>query len=254
LTPTVTFVDDLGEAKTGSTRTFCMVVKPRRLAYEVLPGRVSTGTMELDRLLLGGVPEGYALALVSPSFEQRQRMVENYVEAGCRDGQITFILTSDALRAKALAEEYPSRLVVFVCNPRTDLIVKDLPNLFRLRSVESLSEIDISLQKAFRQLDSLQTGPRRACIEIVSDILLQHHAVITRKWLMGLITTLKAKGFTTIAVVDPLILPEEVPAVSGLFDGEFRIAEREIEKGNVKMLKILRLQSQRYLKDEVTLA
>jgi hypothetical protein len=40
-----------------------------------------------------------------------------------------------------------------------------------------LSNVDIELVKAFRALDATTTEPRRICIEIISDVLLQHHAV-----------------------------------------------------------------------------
>jgi hypothetical protein len=64
---------------------------------------------------------------------------------------------------------------------------------------------------------------------------------------------LKSKGFNALAVIDPLVSPEEVPAITGVFDGEIRIAEKETPNGRVKTLKIVRLQGQSYLKDEVTL-
>jgi hypothetical protein len=56
-----------------------------------------------------------------------------------------------------------------------------------------------------------------------------------------------------LAVIDPLISPEEVPAIVGLFDGEIHITEKEGANGTVKTLKILKLQNQSYLKDEVTI-
>ena len=84
--------------------------------------------------------------------------------------------------------------------------------------------------------------------------MLQHHAVITRKWLSALLPDLKSKGFTTLAVIDPRMHPaEEAQAILGLFDGEIRIAEKEGAKDLVKTLKILKLHGQNYLKDELTL-
>jgi KaiC/GvpD/RAD55 family RecA-like ATPase len=84
--------------------------------------------------------------------------------------------------------------------------------------------------------------------------LLQHHAVITRKWLSALLPDLKSKGFTTLAVVNPQMHPqEEVQAILGLFDGEIRLAERESAKGMEKFLKIRKLYNQRYLENELTL-
>jgi KaiC/GvpD/RAD55 family RecA-like ATPase/tetratricopeptide (TPR) repeat protein len=253
LSPVVFYEDGLGNAKTSKLDPIVIIVESAKPAFEVLPGRLPTGTSELDRLLYGGIPEGYAVALVSPSFEERQRLIDRYVVAGLENGQATFYLTAEPGRAKSLAEEYPSSLFLFVCNPRADLMAKDLPNIYKLKGVDSLTEIDIALTKASRQL-SASPDRRRACIEIVSDVLLQHHAITTRKWLSGLIQELKSKGFTTLAVVNPRMHPsEETEAVLGLFDGMVSITEKDDEKKNRKVLKILRLRNQRYSENELAL-
>jgi hypothetical protein len=84
--------------------------------------------------------------------------------------------------------------------------------------------------------------------------LLQHHAVTTRKWLSGLLPELKTKGFTTLAVVNPQMHPqEEVQAISGLFEGEIRITEKDAEKGPEKILRIRKLYNQRYIDTEFVL-
>ena len=88
----------------------------------------------------------------------------------------------------------------------------------------------------------------------MSDVLLQHHAVTTRKWLGALLPDLKARGFTTLAVVNPEMHPlEEVQAILGLFEGEIRISERETTEGLEKTLRIRRLYNQRYLESELVL-
>jgi hypothetical protein len=133
-------------------------------------------------------------------------------------------------------------------------VIGDLPNVFKLKGIEGLTEIDIALTKAFRVLDPSASGAKRICLEIVSDVLLQHHAINTRRWLSALLPTLKSKGFTVLAVVDPeMHPPEEAKAVLGLFDGEIAIEEKETEKGTANFLKIKRLSNQKYSKDETIL-
>lgn len=134
------------------------------------------------------------------------------------------------------------------------LMLALFPNIYKLKGVESLTDIDIALTKYFRALDPAKPGPKRACVEIVSDVLLQHHAIATRKWLSGLLPNLKSKGFTTLAIVDPSMHPpEETQAVIGLFDGEIRIYEKETAKGSRKILRIRKLYNQKYLENELTL-
>ena len=131
-------------------------------------------------------------------------------------------------------------------------MIKSLPNVYKLKGVENLTDIDISLVRAFRNLDSSKTGPKRACIEVLSDVLLQHHAVTTRKWLSGLLPDLRSRGFTTLAIVNPQMhSAEDVHAILGLFDGEIRISERESARGLEKVLRIRKLYNQKYIENEL---
>jgi hypothetical protein len=137
-----------------------------------------------------------------------------------------------------------------VCNPQADAVAESSPNVFRLKGVENLTDISIALTSAIHKLDPSLEGPRRTCVEIVSDALLQHHAVQTRKWLTALTTELTSTGFTVLAVADPQMHPpEELHAILGLFDGEINL----YEKGAEQFLKIKRMSNQRHLKDELLL-
>ncbi len=254
LNPQAVYVDDLGQTKTSTPRPIPITVKPAEPTFEALPGRVTTGSSNLDRLLLGGIPENYAVILASPSIDERAILVKKYLEVGTNSGEITFYITVEAGNAKTLAEQHPSNFYLFVCNIQADAMVQNLPNIFKLKGIESLTEIDIALTRAFRTLDPSATGPKRICIEILSDVMLQHHAVITRKWLSALLPNLKAKGFTVLAVMNPhMHSQEEVQAILGLFDGEIRISEKETAKGIEKVLRIRRLFNQKYLENELTL-
>jgi KaiC/GvpD/RAD55 family RecA-like ATPase len=235
-----------------------MAYEPEAKAFKVseafLSGRVTTGYKDLDNLLLGGIPENYAVVMTSPSSDERELLIKNFLEVGTKKGQVTFYVTVEPGSGRILAEEFQANFYIFVCNPRADVIVPNLPNVFKLKGVEGLTDIDIALTKSFRTLDASRSGPRRICIEIVSDVLLQHHAIITRKWLSGLLADLRAKGFTTLAVVNPQMHPqEEVQAILGLFEGEIKISEKETEKGIEKILRIRKLYKQRYLENELTL-
>jgi KaiC/GvpD/RAD55 family RecA-like ATPase len=205
--------------------------------------------------MLGGVPENYAVVLTSPSSDERELLIRRFIETGVKAGQTTFLVTVEAGFAKFLAEDFQSNFYLFLCNPRAEVMVKNLPNVFKLKGVESLTDIDISLTKSFRMLDPTKEGPKIACNEIVSDVLLQHRAVVTRKWLSGLIPELRSKGFTTLAVVNPQMHPpEEVQAILGLFEGEIRISEKETASGLKKVLRVRKLYNQRYMETELVLS
>jgi len=221
----------------------------------VPPARpVSTGYADLDKLLFGGLRANLAVALTSPACNERDLLVFGFLEIGARNGEVTFYVTIDPGAAKPLAQEFASNFHLFVCNPQADTLVEDLPNVLKLKGVENLTDVSIALTSAIRRLDPSLKGPRRICLGLVSDILLQHHAVQTRRWLASLLAELKSTGFTTLAVIDPQIhSSEELYAILGLFDGEISIFEKEGEKGGGKYLKISKMGNQRYLKDEVPL-
>jgi hypothetical protein len=209
------------------------VITRRRSGMEVFQGamrrikrerNIETRTRELDALLVSGIPEKYALALALSSTNERELLVNKFLESGAEAGEIVFHVTAEAANSKVLAEEHPSNFYLLVCNPQADTIVHDAPNLFKLKGVENLTEIDITLTKAFRMLTPSAAVRRRICIDIISDVLLQHHAVTTRRWMSGLLPTLKSMSFAILAVIDPGMHPaEETKAVLGLFDEEISI-------------------------------
>jgi adenylate cyclase len=215
---------------------------------------VSTGYVDLDELLYGGLPSNCAVLLTSPSCGERDLLVRSFLETGVKNGEVAFYVTINPGSAKTLADGYPSSFWLFVCNPQADAIAKDAPNVVKLKGVENLTEISIAMTSAIRKLDPSQKGARRICLDLVSDVLLQHHTVQTRRWMAGLIPELKSAGFTTLGVMDSRIHPsEELYAILGLFDGEISIFEKEDERGGGKYLKINKMSNQRYLEDELPL-
>jgi hypothetical protein len=211
---------------------------------------VSTGYADLDKLLHGGILSSCALVLTSPSCNERDLLVKSFLETGAKKGEVAFFITMDPGAVKPLAEELQSSFYLFICNPQADAIIKDLPNVFKLNGIENLTELGIALTSAIHKLDSSQKAPRRICIGLISDVLLQHRIVQTRRWLTALIPELKSAGFTTLAVIDPQIHPpEELHAILGLFEGEINI----YDKGAEQFLKIKRMSNQEYLEDELPL-
>ena len=220
----------------------------------ILPGRVSTGFQDLDNLLLGGIPQNFTVVLSSLSCDERDLLIRRYLEAGTKNNEVTFYITIDAAGVQNLAEEFQANFYVFVCNPKLDEAFENLPNVFKLGGVENLTEINISLESAFRKLRKSDDRSRRACVEILSDVLLQHHAVQTRKWLAGLIPEFRSRGFITLAVLNPYMhASEETHAVLDLFEGEISIYEKEAKKDLTKYLRIKRMYNQRYLDSELPL-
>lgn len=215
---------------------------------------LTTGFEDLDNMLFGGLPENHTVLLTAPSCDERDILIERFLEIGVEGGEKTFYVTIDARGAGNLAEDYQSNFYLFLCNPEADVIIQASPNIVKLRGVESLTEIDIALTSAFRELTKRRKRPRRACIEILSDVLLQHHAVSTRRWLTALLPKFRANGFTTLATMNPhMHSSQEVQAMLDLFQGEIHIYKRKTEKGLRHFLRIEKMHNQRYIERELAL-
>ena len=224
------------------------------MAETVLPDRIRTGFKDLDNLLFGGIPEHYTVVLTSDNYDERDLLIKRFLEAGAAKGNPTFYVTIDAAGVRSLARDFASTFSVLVCNPKLDEATASLPNVHKCCGVENLTEMNVALETALRKLGKSKKECRRACIGIVSDVLLQHHAVQTRRWLTGLIPELRSMGFTTLALMNPSMhAAEETHAVLDLFEGEIDIYEKEGQDSTLKYLKIKRMQNQRYLDSELPL-
>jgi KaiC/GvpD/RAD55 family RecA-like ATPase len=212
--------------------------------------RITTGYADLDDLLFGGMPKNYAVILTSHSCDEKDLLIRKFLEAGAKSGEVTFHVTIDPGEVISLAEEFQSNFYLFICNPEANTMVRDLPNVFKIKGVENLTDVNIALSSAFQKLDKTSSGIRRACFEIISDVLMQHRAVSTRRWLTALIPKLRSKGFTTLAVLEPGIHSlQDVRAIVGTFEGEINICE----KSSGEFLKIKKMYNQQYSDSELFL-
>ncbi|UCD97164.1 MAG: hypothetical protein JSV35_03720 [Candidatus Bathyarchaeota archaeon] len=218
------------------------------------PDRIATGFRDLDTLLCGGIPENYAVVLTSLSCDEKDKLINRFLENGAENQQITFFLTVGTRGAEALSEFNQSNTHFFICNPTVDSALAGQPNIHRLDGVKNLTSIGIAITSTFRKLDTSIEGPRRACIEILSDVLLQHGAVSARRWLSALLPELKSRGFITLAVLNPYMhSQQDVQAILDLFDGEINLVEKKAEDGGGKFLKVKKLYNKRYLNVELPL-
>jgi KaiC/GvpD/RAD55 family RecA-like ATPase len=246
--PTIIFTD-------ASGRQFSNKPEPININVleTILPDRISTGYKDLDSILFGGVPKNYAIILTAPSSDERDLLIKRFINEGIKKRHITFWVTADSSALINLSNGSKSNLYLFICNPHLDTNVETNVNLIKLQGVENLTNIRIEISKTLRTLGPA-SGPRRACIEILSDVLLQHKAIQTRKWLNNLISELKSKGFTTITTMNPKMhSQQEIQAILDLFDGEISIQEIQRKRESIRQLEIKRLHSRKYLSSTITL-
>ena len=248
--PQVEYVDDLGQARIGKTRAITITAKPEQPTFEVLPGRMTTGYMELDRILMGGIPENYAIVLTGAPNDERTYLIKNFLEAGAAKDEIVFHVTTEAENLENLLKNPNFHL--FLCNPKPKTKVPDLPNVTIIKSSTDLTNLNISLIKAYRNIEP--SKKKRICIETVSNVLLNYEAKATTKWITEITTDLSSKGFTILTVMDPnMHPPDQANAVINSFDGEISITQTEDPLECKKSLRVKRLKNQEYIKNSICL-
>jgi KaiC/GvpD/RAD55 family RecA-like ATPase len=247
LNPKVHYLNELGQNKSLQLKTLEIKVEE-----VVLSNRISTGTQELDSLLLGGFPEGYAIVLTGPPCDEREYLISNFLEAGIKEDEINFHISTEAEGVETLLEK--PNFYLFLCNPKPKTQIPDLPNVYKLHSKTDLTNLGISLAKAIRSIDKDIEQQKRICVEILSDVLMSHGPNTTRKWISGLITDVGAKGFTTLAVMYPKMHPvDQSEAILALFDGEINLTETEDPLECKKAIRIRKLRNQDYIKNPICL-
>ena len=247
IAPTIQYVDETGRHLVSELEPITIDI-----SQVIRPKRVATGYESLDDGLFGGIPEKYAVIVASSYYDELDSLVRNFLETGIRAGQVTFHFTTKPTDAARSTAESRSNLFLFICNPQAEVGLESMPNVTKLKGVENLTEINIAVTSTLRRIAASHEEPRRCCIQILSDVLLQHKALQTRKWLTGLIPELKSHNFTILAVVDPgMHSPEEVRAILDIFDGEVSIHETA---DDARWLRISRMRDQEYLDKEIPLS
>jgi KaiC/GvpD/RAD55 family RecA-like ATPase len=255
LEPVILYLDEDSKYKTHATDPIRLKVRESVSKPVESPSNlVDTGFRQLDRLLYGGISANSAVILTSTLADERNSLISRFLETGVERKQTTFYITRRASTLTELSEKNQASFYVFICNSQASALVRDMPNVFKLKDIENLTEINIALSTALNRLPMPPDNHRRACIEIVSDVLLQHEALHTRRWLYAIIPQLKSKGFTVLAAIDPeMHLSKDVHAVLDIFDGEISIYEKETGKRPARFIRISRMLDQEYVEEELVL-
>jgi len=247
LNPRVHYLDERGQNKSLQLKTIEIKVEE-----VIMENRLSTGTEELDSLLLGGIPKEYAVVLSGPPCDERELIVKNFLEVGVKQKEATFYVTTEATDLEDFLNK--PNFFLFLCNPKPKVDVPNLPNVFKLQGKTDLNNLGIALTKAYRSIDQNLVQPKRVCVEILSEVLQDYGSNTTRKWISDLITNYGAKGFTILAVIDPTMhATEHANAIINLFDGEISIIQSDDPLDCKKSILVKKLRNQDYIKNPICL-
>jgi ABC-type transport system substrate-binding protein/KaiC/GvpD/RAD55 family RecA-like ATPase len=215
---------------------------------------ISTGYPDLDGTLGGGIPEGYAVVLVSPSYDERDLLMRKIIDSALSSGRAAFYISSDIERTQDLLARYRRGFYAF--SSQADKIATDAANLYKIPYlIENLSEANISLTLAFKQARaSEQPSKMIVIIDILSDLLVRYRGITTRRWLSDFVGRRKVEGFTTLATLNPLVgAKEDSQMVIDFFDGVIEIFEKELQERSRRFVVVKKMYGKKYSESELML-
>jgi len=184
---------------------------------------IASGYAALDSSLGGGFPVGYAIIIVSPPFDERDLLIEKTISTSLSNGYAVFFVSRDISRTRSLTDKYQKNIYAF--NPQADKILGS-DKVLKIPGFQNLNDVNISLSKAMEPLIANKVK-KILILDLLSDILLEHKALTTRKWLDEFVAKRKTEGFTVIATLNPLMVSDqERQTVIDLFDGVIEIYEK----------------------------
>ncbi|HKM76851.1 MAG TPA: hypothetical protein VJZ32_10565 [Candidatus Bathyarchaeia archaeon] len=211
---------------------------------------ILTGFNELDSLLGGGLPEGYSVLILSEPCDEMDLVMRKLIQSTISQGYSVFFVSRDVIKTQDLIGRYPNNFYAF--NPMADKM-PIFPNLFKISGVENLSDLNISLGKAMEPLLK-ETSKRLLILDLISDALLEHKGLATRKWLYDFIAKRKADGFTILGIFNPNIVGKaDAQAITDLFDGVIEVFEKGLRERARRFLIIKRMYGRKYAEKEIML-
>jgi KaiC/GvpD/RAD55 family RecA-like ATPase len=227
-----------------------VTITPGQKPIEQASRSILTGYNELDLLLGGGLPEGYSVLILSEPCDEMDLIIRKLIQSTISQGYSVFFVSRDVIKTQHLIGRYPNNFYAF--NPMADKMPTS-PNLFKISGVENLSDLNISLGKAMEPLLK-ETSNRLLILDVISDALLEHKGLTTRKWLNDFIAKRKADGFTILGIFNPnMVWKADAQAIIDLFDGVIEVFEKGLRERARRFLIIKRMYGRKYAEKEIML-
>ncbi len=191
--------------------------------------QVSTGYDSLDRVLEGGFPVGSAIILSASASAEVPILLRKFLSVNPEENKRHLVICKNLASGQGIAAIGSDNISFVVCGEE----VSSSKNVVR-GSIGNLTDLNLHISEA------LKAGEMsRVAIDIVSDVLLRHKALQTRKWLGELLSRLGSRQVTVLATINPYMhAREEVEAVLDLFDGGLEVVETDLGGASRKLLRV----------------
>jgi len=195
-------------------------------AASSLRAKVSSGYGRLDEALQGGFLAGSMVVLSAPASDEVPFLLGNFL----RSEEPSLLICRNLSSAQAIVQDAADGATCLICS---DKPVSPARGILPGKGIENLTDLNLQINDAFGSIQ-----PKRVALDILSDILLRHKALQTRKWLNELLERFRSRGITTLAILNPYMhSPEETQAIVDLFDGNIEVFESEGRLGKFMRIK-----------------
>jgi circadian clock protein KaiC len=195
------------------------------------PQRISTGTADLDAMMLGGLPQGHSMLVVGPSGAGKTILGTRFLQEGVRQGEkgvaMYFEKGTSRLRNAELAEMVEAGNVEVVESRSLDLSVEEL-----------LDDLNAAIDR---------TDARRVVIDSLSELglyLAPEYRLDLRQAVFRVLSSLAKRGVTvvlTIGLEDRFTeLRFSVADISFLTDAIVAMRYAEIEGRIAKLISVVK--------------
>jgi len=167
------------------------------------------------------------VVLNAPAGDEAPILLCNFLKAE----QPSLLICRNLSFAQAIVPGVAEGVACLICSDKPVLPAKGiLPG----KGIENLTDLNLQINEALGSVH-----PKRVALDVLSDILLRHKALQTRKWLNELLERLRERGVTTLAVLNPYMhTAEETQALEDVFDASIEVFERDVEGRQRKFLRI----------------
>ena len=222
--------------------------------YKTIQPMISAPTLatftSLEKLVTTGIPQKYTLLLGSPACDERNMVVQQFIQSGVDKKVPSYMVTSDVGFAEAASQKFGEMLTVLVANPRATTTGKNLIPL--TTGVQNLTSLNIELVKLVK--DRAGSAGARIILDVVSDVLLAQKMLMTRKWISDLVPRFENWGFTVLGVFNPgLHSNEEVQSMIELFKGYVQIFEKDYQGKTRKLIAVRKMADLQYNENELVI-
>jgi circadian clock protein KaiC len=208
--------------------------------------RLSTGILELDKLMNGGVPEGDSLLIAGPSGTGKSALATQFIDAGLRNGEAGIIAIFEERPAA-----YTNRAASMGMNFKTPVTAGKLEILY-------LRPLDLSVDETMQEiLDAVErTGAKRLVIDSLVGFemaLAPGFRTDFRESLYRMIGALTGAGVTIVSTVEIedsfTAFQFSHYAISFLTDDIVRLRYVEIDGQLRKVLVVVKMRGGNHSKD-----